>query len=257
MRWTSPSPLRLVAEIVLVVGTAVAAVLILMAALGARAIVEGRYDRALRFNPHSSDAATEMAGGALDDRQLSEATGYSRMALANSPLNADAIAIWALAERQKGRAAEAERLMSVGAQLGWVNVDTQLWALDKALKREDAAAAVFRSSAVLQQGLATDEMFAVLRYASRSQEGLETLAKRLAQRPKWRRDYMIRLKAIEPADYPTHEALLNRLATTEAPPTREEMRAFSVELACGGDRRCIAARSRRPTRPALFAFPPA
>lgn len=222
---------RLVAETLITVVTLLLAGMIAASSLSTRHFLHGDYKRAARLNPASADTAVEVAGEALDDGNLPEADRFSRTAIRNLPLNSNAIAILALTRRQSGEMAQADRLMSAAARMGWENIDVQVWALDKALRSNDAIEMILRADALLEQEFDSPPTFSIMRYASTKPEGFNCLAARLAARPKWRRTYLVGLAGISPPDYAIHRKLLAALERSSAPPSAEERDAFDRAVA--------------------------
>lgn len=172
----------------------VAATLVLVAGLaGATAIrwsehfaLAGRPELAVRLQPWSSHAWSQLADKLQIAGQPQKAGIAAAKALALSPTDAGALRALAATKLQTGDIDQGAELMSLGARLGWRDLYTQLWLVEQALAAGVYDVGVQRADAVLRQNKFFEQMLGLLPPLLKEKAGRRALADQLANAPGWR-----------------------------------------------------------------------
>lgn len=149
--------------------------------------------QAVQWRPSSAEAWSRLA----EQRALaSDWTGSgeaARAALERAPLDAAAVRALGLAETTAKRADVASQLLLAGGQLGWRDVPTQLWLVQRSLELGDPTVAVQRADGLLRQKQQTALLFGELRPMLADTAARTALAKELGLRPIWRQAFLTSL----------------------------------------------------------------
>ncbi|WP_336962981.1 hypothetical protein [Sphingobium aquiterrae] len=153
-----------------------------------------------------------------------------------TPMDAAMLRQRAEAARDRGRPAEAERLIRLGARLGWRDSQTQYWLLQDALQRGDHRDALERIDALLRRrpGQAT-RLFPVLHALAIDPDGRDAIVARLADAPPWRAAFFQDVAGIDDGMTQGHEALLDRLMAARALSPRDEILPYVRRLVAAGE----------------------
>ncbi|MHA6719235.1 O-antigen ligase family protein [Sphingomonas sp. RS6] len=146
--------------------------------------------RALGWWPGNDAALSRLAAKRALFGDWRGSRQAARDALAQAPMDATALRAFGLAEAAMRDEAVAGRAMLLGGQLGWRDIPTQLWLIQRALDLGDPAVAVQRADAVLRQDQQTALLFGALRGLLANAGGRAALADQLALRPTWRAAFL-------------------------------------------------------------------
>jgi hypothetical protein len=182
------------------------------------------------FNPLSSEALSEAAVSALIAGDEARAEALARSAIRSSPITPLAFSTLGFVRQRQKRDREVADLMTAAARLSWADEAAQLWMISRAVDENKLEEAVARSDALLRQRRNRDALFTFLRGLSSEPAALDSIAARLATRPRWRQDFLTQLAGLGPDDYAGHEQLLSRLKRSAAPPTDDEVGAYLSRL---------------------------
>ena len=203
---------------------------ILAVGVADRAVAVGRPDLAAHILPGSSRAEAAAAGAALAQRRFDAAAADAAAAVRSSPLEPWGLVMLALAEDARGRPDSSFLLMSRASSFGWRNRVAQAWTFERAIEQGAVDVAVLRADALLRQRELEERVFPALRQLAARPGAAEAIARRLATMPQWRTSYLRHLRALTPAGFAAHEAVLRHLARTTAPADAAERNAFLDEL---------------------------
>jgi O-antigen ligase len=194
-------------------------------------LAASRPGSASNFDPWSSRALSRLADAHLVAERGGEAAETARAALAISPIDAAAVRSLAWAEETRGENSRGMALLAAAGNLGWRDTLTQLWLIDASLALDEPVVVLQRADALLRRGIQRDQMLSLLARMAQTPGMDVALSQQLAQNPSWRTDYMLRAWELPREHFSTHEALLLRLAASEAPPRVVETRGFIKKLA--------------------------
>jgi hypothetical protein len=148
----------------------------------------------------------------------------------------DPVAVGALARARNALDPGAgDRLMLMGAELGWRDRPIQIWTVERALLAGDAAVAMSRIEALARLGADQNIVFPMLRLLALDTRGRELIVASLAEAPPWRTPF---LRHATPAPVEQRRALgaiLIHLSDSSAPPDVHEARVIIDGLADAGE----------------------
>lgn len=168
----------------------------------------------------------EMAGAAIGDEDYARAGELARNALVAAPGEPVAIRALGLSEDAIGDPQRAAAIMALSAKWGWRDRPTQAWLYQRLVLNEDYATAAMHGDAILRQNPTFEPMLRAFAYQAAIPGGRRALIDLLAARPAWRKNYFATLVELEPQLIASTDALFRELATTAAPPTREDVIPF-------------------------------
>jgi O-antigen ligase len=147
--------------------------------------------QAVQWRPASAEAWARVATKRAVAADWSGSAAAAKTALELAPMNAAAVRALGLAEAAAGRWDDAGRLLLLGGQLGWRDVPTQLWLIQRSLELGDPVVAVQRADGLLRQDQQTGLLFGQLRHLLGDAVARAAVAKTLAQRPPWRHAFLV------------------------------------------------------------------
>lgn len=182
-------------------------------------------DIAYRLREENDTAAARAATLALMSNRPDRAQRLALGALARSPINVAALRT--LGELRNRRASESgDRLMIEAASLGWRDVATQLWIVQRSLVTQDWTIAIQRAEALLRVEHDSRVTFGLVRLLLIQPSVRPNFVTALAQRPFWRHDFL--WAQVDTLPRPQLLALadvLDDLGRTRAPPNIIEARS--------------------------------
>lgn len=200
--------------------------LIVTSALVQVALNEQQPELLGKLGVESPRLLAEMAGAAIGNEDYARAGELARKALVEAPGEPVAIRALGLSEDAIGDPQRAAAIMALSAKWGWRDRPTQAWLYQRLVINEDYATAAMHGDAILRQNPTFEPMFKAFAYQATTPGGRRALADLLAARPAWRKNYFAALVELEPQLVVSADALIRELATTAAPPTREEVIPF-------------------------------
>lgn len=166
---------------------------VVQVAAASRLLLRGVPAQALRWQPGRAEAWSGLAAWRARGADWDGSAQAARTALAQAPLDAVAVRVLGLAAAATQREESAGRLMLLGGQLGWRDVPTQLWLIQRALELQDPLVAVQRADGLLRQQQQTALLFGQLRRLLGDATGSKAVANALALRPTWRQAFLASL----------------------------------------------------------------
>lgn len=159
----------------------------------------------------------------------------ARRALIRTPLDDRALEALVRADDAAHRWDEENRLISLANRLTPRNLPIRFMHLASAAANGALADAVRDADLLLRQRAYEAPVFTFLANAIALPDGREAIAARLALRPPWREELLIRRLASAPVDHADAVALLVALKATAAPPTTAEVEALAAPLVAAPD----------------------
>jgi O-antigen ligase len=205
------------------------------AGLSQHDVLEERFAQAAAIAPWSSAARDGEATRLILEKQPQAAAVQARAALVISPVDVVALRTLALAREAGNDRSGAAALMATAAKLGWWDGLTQLWLVQDAMQRQDAAVLVQRADALLRQNVLTEQMLAMLHSASVAPATGALVAKRLEEAPNWRRAFLAGGATLQPEAFEGQRNIFLALERSKAPPTPAEARGFLRQLVDAGN----------------------
>lgn len=212
---------------------AIVLVVMVQAALSARALANQRYADAANLAPWSTLANNTYATVELSQFHRSEAWRLASAAIRLSPISAPAIRNLALVKLVEGKS-DGHRLMQIGEALGWRDPVTQLWAIEAAVRSGEPEKAVQRAEGLFRQRISVLPALQLLLRAPNLDVISRLLAARLEQRPDWRNEVLLNAGNLSATDLIAFRHVLSRLNNSSAPPTTKEMKLTLDILTSGG-----------------------
>jgi hypothetical protein len=171
----------------------------------------------------SAAAATMAATQRLQDGDPTGARVFAKEALSVEPLSAEAVRSLGFAEQALGHWQQANAILSQSAALGWRDVATQLWLAQAYLQQGDYPHAAERLDAALRVEPDDKTLYGVLDQFITNKDFSLSMAKRLVLRPNWRGRYLRQASGVSVDTLRAKSYILDILARTNAPPSREEV----------------------------------
>lgn len=180
------------------------------------------------LRPENPRGTAEAASEAFAAGDLDQAERLAKLALRHSP--AEVLAIRTLGQVRNAReGGSGDELLLISARLGWRDVPTQLWIIERAILAGMPELAMERAEALVRLQRERELVFTLLRMLAVDPEGREVLVRSLAEDPFWRRDFLSPTQTI-PADQVVPLArILRDLARTDVPPRPVEAR-FAIDV---------------------------
>lgn len=222
-------PVRIAAAVVLAVLGLAMAMEIFAIGFGQTAVDARAASLAVSVRPENARGAALLAGEALAAGELDRAERLARSALAENPF--DVVAIRTLGQVRNAREPGAgDALMLLAGSLGWRDIPTQVWLLDRAVRAGETRIAVERAEALVRLQRETQIAFTMFRMLAHDPEARALIVASLAERPMWRHNFF---GAAPIADLEREGTvlLLEGLARTDAPPSIAEARSTIDALA--------------------------
>ena len=195
----------------------IVATVVVQAGISARAILDGRYDTAVRWAPWSTRAYELRSTEALLHNRGPEAFGDATSALRLSPIDARAIRTAGLVRIGEGQTDQGNRLMLIAATLGWRDPLTQLWSIQAAEQTGEPRKALERAEALFREQALVEPAIAELLRAPAQERMPSLLASTLQERPDWRRTFFEHTAAARTDDFRPIEQVIVALNDTKAP----------------------------------------
>ncbi|MEQ1497487.1 MAG: hypothetical protein ABL914_02420 [Novosphingobium sp.] len=167
-------------------------------ALGGLSAVSG-LDRMARTDPaiaaqvptrFASAALRTLGGQALAARRSADAAAYGWHAIDRSPVNAEAVALFAAGNLGGGNTPLAQRAFRLAGRMGWRVPITQAYWLNQALEARDYDAAAMRLDALLRQQPTLVGQQALIDPVERNPEARAALVERLDLETAWLGKYL-------------------------------------------------------------------
>lgn len=134
----------------------------------------------------AGELAVQLLAGKPDASQRARAARIAAQALADEPLNANAMAVLAMDSQLQNRASEARRLFDHSNALSRRELVTRLWLIEDAVARENIPDALRQYDIALRTSRAAPEiLFPVLASAISDPAVAGALEKTLIARPQW------------------------------------------------------------------------
>lgn len=164
--------------------------------------------------PYDTMSARMRAMDALDMNQPAEAERLAVRAVASDPMDPVAIGVLGRARQALGQHEAAEAAFRVSGNLGWRDVATQLYWIDRGLDLGDAKVAAERLDAIMRQFPDNTSRDALINDVTASVEGRTALAERFAQGAPWQAAFLL-----TPDDTPP-DVLLQRVDVIRRAPRK-------------------------------------
>lgn len=200
---------------------------------------------AAAIRPQNGWGLALLAERQLDLGHAAQAAQTSREAIERTPLAVVALRTLARAEEKLRGPGAGERAWQAASLLGWRDKQVQVWAALRALANGQADIFAMRADALLRTGDPDELMTNFVRQAVVQPGIRQAFIVRLVTDPPWRTRFF---QAEKP---PTGQALagvvavLEDLAQTDAPPTRQELRDAMLGLVAAGHATEAVALDRR------------
>lgn len=172
-----------------------------------------------------------------DRAELSQGIDLARASLRRSPANAEAARTLALLVALQGNETGAQRLMAYAEKMSRRDMPTQLWLIESSVRNDDIASALRHYDRALATSPRSGEaLFPLLIGAAEDPKIRAPLARILAARPPWWRDFaahlasegesgpaifdlisVLRLDGHDPLERGTLAAAINRIAAKGSP----------------------------------------
>ena len=178
----------------------------------AQMVVDANPALAHRLAPYdgriTARLAASLAGESASASDRQQADVLAREALAQDPTAVLAVSTLAIDAGIRGDTVRAQRLMSAAQMLSRRDLQTQLWAIEYAVRRGDVAGSLHQYDNTLRvwPGMA-NILFPILTLASGDPRVRAALAQMLVARPKWADDF-VDFAATHAADPRTSAQLL-------------------------------------------------
>jgi len=209
-----------------------------MAARGLSAhLAQSEPRTAIALAPDNGDAALALSASALAEGRAEDAATLARRTLAADPFNAGALRELGLALDRQGEGDAADKVMSAAALLGWRDVPTQAWLVNRRLRQGRTEEAFIRLDALLR-GDVDDAMrgriFALMDAAAGLSASFPAVVGRLATDPPWRAAFLDQLPATAGGEASAY-AVLAALRSGPAPPRPMEITSLVNRLFNAGE----------------------
>ena len=207
----------------LLVGVGIGAQTIMMG-LGQAAVRSGNGPAAASIRPQNGWGMALLAESQFEQGRIAEAMATSRSAIERTPFAVVAVRTLARAQDKLEGQGAGEKAWQAASQLGWRDKPVQVWAAFRALSNGQSEIFAMRADALLRTGDPDELMTRFIRQAVVQPQIRKAFVDRLATDPPWRTRFF---QAEVP---PTGRALqgvvavLQDLKSTEASPTRQELR---------------------------------
>ncbi len=182
--------------------------------------------QAARWRSGSADAWSRIATQRAIAADWSGSADAARIALERAPLDAAALRALGLAEAAAKRMDVAAQLMLLAGQLGWRDVPTQLWLIQRSNEVGDRVVVAQRADGLLRQNTQSALLFGTLRDLLADPVGGIAVAKQLALRPPWRQAFLASLGGDGRVRGEEIAALYRQLAAAGAPADTAESAAL-------------------------------
>lgn len=145
---------------------------------------------------YARNAPLDAANAAVERRQWSAATAHMASALIADPVNEATIGSLGQVRQMSGDHAGADAAFRVSAMRGWRFPTTHAYWLEQSLKLNDFGAAALQADALLRKPMGEAAFNTVIGSMLDYEESRDALALRLAHRPPWANDFVVKITMI-------------------------------------------------------------
>lgn len=174
------------------------------------------------------------ADGLFKQKSFGPSEAAARKALAKNLADTRAIRILALSKEAQGDDVAAQGWLDAGGRLSWRDSATQVKLFEYAVKRGDFTAAVDHADSLLRRRVAPDQFVGIFLIAAQDEKLSATIAAKLAANPSWRPTFFGYKQNKSDEIQTSFERVVDRLAKTQAPVSRDELATYAGALVTAG-----------------------
>ncbi len=211
------------------------AIFVVIVQLGQAALYGKQWDAALLFPTSKGEAASQIASQLLAAKETDQANILANKALDSSLTHVEALRTIGITKFAGGDKDNGKKLVLLAADLSWRDSPTQAWLFEQSLIQGDYQQSIQHADALLRRRKARNEIFNIFTLAATDPQLAETVRTQIANNPPWRSDFFADADKTIPEQYRGFDNIINGLAGTSSPVTRDELMPYANMLVKTGN----------------------